>query len=663
MPSEKFYITTAIDYVNSLPHIGTAYEKIGADVLARWRRMCGDEVRFQMGNDEHSVNVQKAAIARGMTPKAYCDDMRVHFERIWKGLDISYDGFIQTSEPRHEAGVQMFLQKIMDGGDIFKKRYEGWYCESCEAFLTEKDLEGGLCPNHKSKPKWLSEENYFFALSKYRDKLLDHIEKNPDFILPEIRRNEITSLLREGLQDISVSRSSFDWGVAVPGDADHVVYVWFDALINYITSVGYGWDESLFKKWWPARMHVIGKDITRFHCVIWPAMLMSAGIELPKTVFGHGFVYLKGEKMSKTLGNVVTPMDVVERFGADPLRYYLMREGGFGRDADFTWEHFIARYNGDLANGIGNLVSRTVGMAARYQAGAICPAANPDSSTELACAAAALPRRVAAALDHMSGEIEFHNALAAIWEVVAAADRHINDNKPWEMAKAGKADEINRVLWEVASAIRVCTILIRPFVPSTAARIWETMGFSSLGRIEEQAFADAEKPWGIISTEIKTAATEGLFPRIEEEKKSKGEEKANAAKIEKKEKRMEKTSPENAAPQGQAAPEAKLLDISDFAKVELRVAEVLSAERVEGTDKLLKLMVSLGAEPRQIVAGIAQHYAPEELVGKRIVVVANLKPAKLRGIESQGMLLAASDENTVSILTPLKEVAVGSKVK
>lgn len=646
MASKTFYITTAIDYVNSLPHIGTAYEKIGADVLARWHRMAGEDVHFQMGNDEHSVNVQRAALAQGKAPKAYCDEMRVHFEKIWQGLDISYDGFIQTSEPHHEEGVAELLSRMMEKGDVFKKRYEGWYCESCEAFLTEKDLEEGLCPNHKSKPKWLSEENFFFALSKYRDRLLRHIEAHPEFILPDIRRNEITSLLREGLQDISISRSSFDWGVALPGDPDHVVYVWVDALINYITAVGYGWDEAKFKRWWPADVHVIGKDITRFHCVIWPAMLMSAGIELPRTVFGHGFVYLKGEKMSKTLGNVVTPMDVVGRFGADSLRYYLLREGGFGRDADFTWDHFIARYNGDLANGIGNLVSRTVGMAERYQAGAIHPVAGVDAQSALARATAGLPARVAEGLDHFRGEVEFHNALAAIWEVIACADRHINDHKPWEMAKRGKKDDINRVLWEVAEALRACTILLSPFLPRTAARIWETMGFEALGALSAQTFEDAQKPWGCLNVEIQVKPGEGLFPRIEEERAKEERPKAKGEK-------METT----------AAKIDGLLDIADFARIDLRVAQVIQASRIEGAEKLLKLEIDLGTEKRQIVAGIAQHYAPEELVGKKIVVVANLKPAQLRGVESNGMLLAASDEQTISILTPLRDVTIGSKVK
>ncbi|MBN1282605.1 MAG: methionine--tRNA ligase [Proteobacteria bacterium] len=642
----KFYITTAIDYVNSLPHIGTAYEKIGADVLARWNRMLGREVRFQMGNDEHSVNVWKAAKEKGLSPKEYCDQMRERFEDIWKRLDVSYDGFIQTSDPKHEKGVKKLFKAIIDRGDIYRSRYEGWYCESCEAFLTEKDLEDGLCPNHKSKPKWLSEENYFFALSKYRDRLLDHITNNPDFILPEIRRNEIVSLLKEGLQDISVSRSTFDWGVTLPDDPDHIVYVWFDALINYITAVGYGWDDAKFARWWPADMHVIGKDITRFHCVIWPAMLMSAGVPLPRTIFGHGFVYLKGEKMSKSLGNVVTPMDVIDKYGADPLRYYLMREGGFGRDADFTWEHFIERYNGDLANGVGNLVARTIGMATRYQDGRIDPAAGSPFHGELRDTTDALLGRVSAALDHASGEVEFHQALASIWEVMAAADRHINDMKPWVMAKAGNAAEINAVLWRVATAIRSAVILIRPFMPKTAAAIWASMGFDATGALESQGVDFDNLRFGALSKAIVVKAASGLFPRIEEEKKA--EAKAEVKVKQKGEGKM--------TAGGQ-------IEITDFAKVDLRVAEIIAAERVEGADKLLKLKVTLGEEERQIVAGIAKHYSPEELVGKRIVVVANLKPATLRGIESQGMLLAASDENTVSILTPLKDVKIGSKVK
>jgi methionyl-tRNA synthetase len=519
--------------------------------------------------------------------------------------------------------------------------------------LTEKDLDGGLCPNHATKPKWLTEENYFFALSKYQERLLDHIEKNPEFILPEIRKNEIVSLLKEGLRDISVSRSSFDWGVALPNDPDHVVYVWFDALINYITAVGYGWDEAEFKKWWPTQMHVIGKDITRFHCIIWPAMLMSAGIELPKTIFGHGFVYLRGEKMSKSLGNVVTPMDVIDRFGADPLRFYLMREGGFGRDSDFTWEHFIERYNGDLANGIGNLVARTIGMAKKYQDGIIRPPSSPNSDIELSKAAIELPGRVFQALDHTTGEVAFHVALGAIWEVVATADRYINDTKPWALAKEGKAEEINDVLWSIASAIRVMSIMLAPFIPQTAEKIWSAMGFEALGSLSDQTFDTAGLAWGAINSKITTKPGEGLFPRIEEKKVVDKEKKVEPkAEKKKKEKKMENTPGI-----------VELIDIMDFAKIELRVAEIVEADAVEGADKLLRLQVNLGNETRQIVAGIAQHYEPTELVGKKVVVVANLKPIKLRGVESQGMLLAASDKETVSIVTPLNDVATGSKVK
>ena len=655
--TRRFYITTAIDYVNSLPHIGTAYEKIGADVLARFKRMEGFEVHFQMGNDEHSVNVKKAADERGLLPKVYCDQMRVEFEGIWRKLHISYDGFIQTSDLRHEDGVKKLFSVISANGDIYQSHYEGWYCESCEAFLTEKDLVDGACPNHKTKPKWLKEENYFFALSKYRDRLIKHIKKNPEFILPEIRRNEIVSLLNEGLEDISVSRASFPWGIPLPNDPSHVVYVWFDALINYITAVGYGWDEKLFKKWWPADLHVIGKDITRFHCVIWPAMLMSAGIELPKTIFGHGFISLKGEKMSKTLGNVVTPFDVIKQYGADPLRYYLMREGGFGRDGDFTWENFIKRYNGDLANGMGNLVSRTAGMATRYQDGKIRP---PDKKCigekekGLRRAVESSLPKLREFLDCSKGEIEFHNALAAIWEIMAAADRYINEWKPWELAKKGDADQINAILYHLAESIRFVAVELAPFIPSTCAKIWDQLGFDKIASFESQNFSSI-KSWGGIDKPITVKSGEGLFPRIEEKEEAKakvsaegGSASGGEVKEKKKEKKMETTD---------------LIDITDFAKVDLRVAKIVQAERVEGADKLLKLQIDLGSETRQIVAGIAKQYAPEDLVGKKIVVVANLKPAILRGIESNGMLLAASDESAISILTPLKDVAIGSKVK
>ena len=650
--TRRFYITTAIDYVNNLPHIGTAYEKIGADVLARFKRMEGYEVHFQMGNDEHSVNVKKAADERSLAPKIYCDQMRHEFEKIWKELAISYDGFIQTSNPHHEEGVKKFFSVIVEKGDIYKSHYEGWYCESCEAFLTEKDLVEGECPSHKTKPKWLEEENYFFALSKYRDRLLAYINAHPEFIVPEARRNEITSLLKEGLEDISVSRASFPWGIPLPHDPTHVVYVWFDALINYITAIGYGWDENQFQKWWPADIHVIGKDITRFHCVIWPAMLMSAGLPLPKMVFGHGFISLKGEKMSKTLGNVVMPLDIVKIYGADPLRYYLLREGGFGRDGDFTWDNFIKRYNGDLANGLGNLVSRTVGMALRYQEGKIdlpSPSCVGEKERALQDAVTSSLSKMRAFLDCANGEIEFHHALATIWEVMAEADRYINEWKPWELAKGGNREQINCILYHLIETLRFVSLELAPFVPKTAAKIWNQLGLDALQTFESQQFSSIES-WGGINCAITVGPAEALFPRIEEKESEPTVEQPLKKSLSKKEKPME-------------IPTVEQIEIADFAKVDLRVAKVLEAERVEGADKLLKLQVDLGTEQRQIVAGIAKQYAPEELVGKKIIVVANLKPAKLRGIESNGMLLAASDTESISILTPLKDVAIGSKVK
>ena len=643
---KRFYITTAIDYVNNVPHIGTAYEKIGADVLARFMRQDGYEVRFQMGNDEHSVNVKKAADEKGLEPKKYCDQMRKEFERIWRDLYVSYDGFIQTSDSHHEQGVQSLFKAIAAKGDIYKSHYEGWYCESCEAYLTEKDLVDGLCPNHKSKPKWLKEENYFFALSKYQDRLLKHIKNHPEFIMPSIRRNEILSLLKEDLKDISVSRASFPWGIPLPDDPTHVVYVWFDALINYITAVGYGWDENLFKKWWPAHVHVIGKDITRFHCVIWPAMLMSAGVPLPHTIFGHGFISFKGEKMSKTLGNVVSPMDVVKTYGADPLRYYLLREGGFGRDGDFTWENFIKRYNGDLANGLGNLVARTIGMATRYLDGKI---KKPDESLvhkgekELQGEMEALLPKVKDYLDYTKNEIEFHNVLAVIWEAMAAADRYINEWKPWELAKKKELEKINCILYHLVESLRIISILLMPFIPKTAENMWRQLGLNVLGSFESQKLS-AAKSWGGINKELVVKSAEPLFPRIETK-----EENPLPAPKKKKEKNMEM--------------KLEQIDITEFAKVDLRVARVVSADRVEGADKLLKLKIDLGGEERQIVAGIAKHYTPEDLIDKKVVVVANLKPAKLKGVESQGMLLAASDDKTIGILTPLKDVSIGSRIK
>lgn len=683
---KKFYVTTAIDYVNSLPHLGTAYEKIGADAIARYHRMEKEMVHLQMGSDEHSTNVKKEAVKKGLSPKKYCDEMRKEFVRIWENLAISFDGFIQTSEPRHHRAVGRLFQKILNKGEIYKAPYEGWYCESCEAFFTEKDLVDGKCPSHKSEPKWLKEENYFFRLSAYRERLLHHYKKHPEFILPEIRRNEVLRLVEGGLQDISVSRASFDWGIPLPGDKSHVVYVWFDALINYLTATGFGQDKRRAGlPAWPADLHVIGKDITRFHCVIWPAMLMSAGLPLPKTVFAHGFVSLKGEKMSKTLGNIVTPLEIVPTYGPDALRYYLLRSSSFGSDGDFTWEDFIKRYNSDLANDLGNLLNRTLGMANRYLGGKISNSRlrMPDGGMKAAIGAAL--KTVRSAMDYRKGgDLEFHKALEAIWEVVHAGNKFIDSSAPWVLAKEGKQKEIKQVLYLTADALRNIALLIAPFLPKTSEEIWRQLGLGKKLKWERQRFAQIG--WGKtppltvkqgkpIFPRIDLVSTKGAASGASEEAlgdacNGKPCEDAGVESAGGRTPATEASEPPVPRETTEAAPLAtskqeKLmeLDIADFQKLDLRVAEVRTAERIEGTDKLLKLQIDLGGESRQIVAGIAQHYAPEQLIGKSIVVVVNLKPVTIRGVESRGMLLAASNSEGLSIVTPDRPIAPGAKVK
>lgn len=657
----KRYITTAIDYVNSLPHIGTAYEKIGADVLCRFYRLLGDDVVLHMGNDEHSVNVLKSAVAMGLKPKAYCDEMRPKFENVWKSLHIHYDQFIQTSEPRHADTVAKLFVKIHAAGDIYPRDYEGWYCESCEAFYTEKDLVNGECPNHKSKPKWLKEKNYFFKLSKYRDFLLEHIQKNPQFILPAKRRNEIVSLLKQGLEDISVSRSSFEWGIPLPIEKTHVVYVWFDALINYLTGADYLDESQKFKSLWPANLHIIGKDITRFHCVIWPAMLKSAGVELPQTILGHGFVSLKGQKMSKSLGNVVTPLDILNRypdFGADALRYHLMRGSSFGDDGDFTWDDFILRYNSDLANGIGNLVSRTLGMVWRYQQGKVSPHQYPKVEQDLLQSAAQVFDEVKTFLDPIkSGDVQTHFAIEKIWAYISKIDQYIDIKQPWTLAKdPSKAQELSLVMTTLVEAIRLVAILVSPLIPAAAQKIWSAFGFEISSSFQTLR-ADQLLNVPFVKNDFQLPQEKlMIFPRIE----TKTEDSAAAA-------------PDTATPSKQPAtvpPPAQVNDPSatglitfdEFGKVKLKVARVLSAEKVEKADKLLKLQIELGDQTRQIVAGVAEHYTPEQITGKNIIVVTNLKPAKIRGVESHGMLLAAKKDGKLTLVTVADDIASGADV-
>jgi methionyl-tRNA synthetase len=465
---KTFYVTTAIDYVNARPHLGTAYEKIGADCLARYKRLAGFDTYFLMGTDEHSTNVEKEARRLGKTPEVYSAEMAAEFEKVWEKLHISYDQFIRTDLPVHKRAVERLFEIIHQNGYIYQGTYEGYYCASCEEFVQEKDLdEGGLCPRHKEKAQWLEEKNFFFALSKFGAALKKHIEENPDFVRPEIRRNEILNVIAQGLEDVSVSRVGKTWGVPLPIAEGHVVYVWFDALINYISALGYaGEDDAKFKKFWPADCHVIGKDITRFHCLIWPAMLMAAGLALPRSVFGHGFVYSKGTKMSKTLGNILDPVAVAEFFGADALRYLLLREIAFDRDGDFTVEHAVARYNAELANELGNLFSRTLSMVQRYRGGAVAP-----WSAE---AALDFERLVAGVVDdycaHMD-KLEFDEALEAYWRAVQAANRFVEEKKPWELAKAADAKPLDDALRVLLEVLRMSSVLCVPFMPEKSAEM------------------------------------------------------------------------------------------------------------------------------------------------------------------------------------------------
>ena len=508
MSSNKFYITTAIDYVNSVPHLGTAYEKIGADVIARYKRRKGFDTFFLMGTDEHSLNVEKQAKVQGIDPKEYCNKMVQKFLEVWKKLDISFNDFIRTTEKRHIDSVNRLTDAIYKKGDIRKGWYKGWYCVSCEAYLKEKDLVDGKCATHNKTPQWIEEENYYFNLSTYEERLLKHIENNPDFIQPNIRRNEILNIIKGGLEDISISRSGTSWGIPVPFDKKQVIYVWVDALINYISGIGYATEKEEFNKYWPCNLHVIGKDITRFHCIIWPAMLMSAGIELPKTVFGHGFVYLGGEKMSKTKGTVVDPLEIVGKYGADPIRYFLMREVPFDRDGEFTWEKFIARYNSDLANDLGNLLQRVLKMIHKYNKGVIEKVSLDQGSNNFVDG---VKNTVSTYIKHMD-KYQLSQALASVWDLISRANRYVEEERPWYLNKNGEKEKLNNVLYNLAESIRIIACLIEPFMPKTAISIWKQECYKDafLGNVFEKI-----TEWGGICSGHKVGVPEPLFPKSE----------------------------------------------------------------------------------------------------------------------------------------------------
>jgi methionyl-tRNA synthetase len=674
----RFYLTTAIDYVNGAPHMGHAYEKITADVIARYLRLSGRETRFVIGNDEHSQNVYKRARDLGLDPLAYCDQMEQVFRGAYAKLEISYDDFIRTTQPRHRVAVQAMASRIAEGGDIYEGYYEGWYCVSCEAFKQEKDLVDGNCPIHKTKPEWIREKNHFFRLSAYRDRLLAHFHAHPRFLQPDVRRNEMLRVLEGGLEDISVSRAGQAWGIPLPANPSSVVYVWFDALINYASAVGYGDPEqqALYDAWWPANLHVIGKDITRFHSIVWPAMLMSAGAPVPERVFGHGFITYGGEKMSKSLGTVVDPLEAVEAIsqrggerGLDALRLFLVKEIAYGADGDFTWERFYERYNADLANNFGNLVSRIASMAERYRGGRLTSTGAPGRLASVASEAVTAYRT---AMERFA----LQDGAAAAFALITAANEFIAETEPWALAKQPEqADRLGQVLFDVAEAVRIAAVLLLPVLPASAAEILRRVGET---RAAPALRLDADARWRA-DGERRLAKADALWPRLVDTPASGPQVAASSTPIVSSSPKSDMSdtpqtpTPQPPAPQPQAdgdptpvaatpaasapivAPTAATpaapataadtrLSIDEFMKIDLRVAKVLTAERVPKSKKLMKLSVDVGSEQRTIVAGIAEAYEPDALVGRSIVIVANLKPATLMGVESNGMVLAGSPE-------------------
>ncbi|MCY4132837.1 MAG: methionine--tRNA ligase [Nitrospira sp.] len=630
---EPFYITTPIYYVNDVPHIGHAYTTIAADVLARWRRLIGEEVFFLTGLDEHGQKVQQAAAKAGVPPQEHCDRLTPQFRTLWQKLAISNDGFIRTTDGRHQAVVQRFLQELYDKQLIYRAEYTGWYCTFDERFWTEKDVDNGRCPDCQRPVEQLSESNYFFRMGQFQQRLLDHLEANPTFIRPESRRNEVLGFLQKPLEDLSISRpkSRLSWGIELPFDADYVTYVWFDALVNYVSALEYLPPQPSVDRWWPATVHLVGKDILTTHAVYWSTMLMALEISLPHAIFAHGWWTVDGEKMSKSRGNVVDPYAVVDRFGADAFRYFLLREIPFGQDGDFSHESFVGRINADLANGLGNLLSRTVTLIQRFCHGAV-PAPDPSSitglETDLQAAAESLMQKT---LSHHLRRIEFNRTLEAIWGLVQLGNQYIDKTAPWVLAKnPDDAQRLHTVLFHAAETLRFLCLAVYPFMPDTAQEMARQLG---LPYDFSRALLKAPVAWGDQGTGATVVKGKALFPRVE----------ASASQ-----------SPAKPQPEASALSpkdEDNRITIQDFQKVELKVAKVLTAERVPKSNKLLKLQVDLGGEQRQIVAGIGKKYGPDDVVGKTIVVVANLKPAKLMGVESQGMVLAAGDQEVQGLVT------------